>query len=439
MELPKFDLKNIELPKVDLKKPEIPKIDLKNIEFPKVDFSSLELPVHLPRKEENAEQSFNHPDETRDLFMLHGKLAEEGYDWWWNSFTGVNKETGEEKSFYIEFFTINPSLGGKNPIFGQDKDNQKNGIHPSYMMVNVGAWGENASQMHRFFGWDDVTIKADAPFLISADNCFLSETRTLGKVDVSQEDAEQHPEWLSDAGSMIWDLKIDKKIAFNVGYGAGKVMREADAFQMFWHAEGMKTEFSGELIYNGTHYTVSPDTCYGYSDKNWGSDFTSPWIWLSSNDLVRKETGERLKDSAFDIGGVRPKVGPFAIEGKLLSAFWIEGKPYEFNFSKVWTLTKTKYRVKDHKKEIVWQIEQETPTAKALVEIKCPKDRMLKIRYEAPDGSFRHKNLWNGGEGTGSIKLYEKKISLKNKWEWELQDELLTAHVGCEYGVYDEQ
>ena len=119
MELPKFDLKNIELPKVDLKKPEIPKIDLKNIEFPKVDFSSLELPVHLPRKEENAEQSFNHPDETRDLFMLHGKLAEEGYDWWWNSFTGVNKETGEEKSFYIEFFTINPSLGGKDPIFGQ--------------------------------------------------------------------------------------------------------------------------------------------------------------------------------------------------------------------------------------------------------------------------------------------------------------------------------
>lgn len=95
--------------------------------------------------------------------------------------------------------------------------------------------------------------------------------------------------------------------------------------------------------------------------------------------------------------------------------------------------------MKDHKKEIVWQIEQETPTAKVLVEIKCPKDRMLKIRYEAPDGSFRHKNLWNGGEGTGSIKLYEKKISLKNKWEWELQDELLTAHVGCEYGVYDEQ
>ena len=41
--------------------------------------------------------------------------------------------------------------------------------------------------------------------------------------------------------------------------------------------------------------------------------------------------------SVFDIGGGRPKIGHLALPRKLLTAFWYEGKPYEFNFSKAWT------------------------------------------------------------------------------------------------------
>lgn len=36
---------------------------------------------------------------------------------------------------------------------------------------------------------------------------------------------------------------------------------------MFWHAEGMKTAYSGEVIWNGEKCTVAPDTYYGYVDK----------------------------------------------------------------------------------------------------------------------------------------------------------------------------
>jgi len=93
--------------------------------------------------------TFNHPDEFRDAFMLKGSLAKEGYDWWWHSFTARNEKTGEEKPFYIEFFTINPELGGDKPVFGQIDQNQSSGRKPSYLMVNVGAWGENAAQAGR--------------------------------------------------------------------------------------------------------------------------------------------------------------------------------------------------------------------------------------------------------------------------------------------------
>lgn len=387
--------------------------------------------------------NFNQSDITRNNFMLHGGLATQGYDWWWHSFTGHHSKTGEEKAFFIEFFTINPGLGGPEPVFGQKEENKKRGVKPSYMMVKVGAWGENAKQLHRFFGWDQVTVKQEAPYLISADNCFCSETRTIGMVEVTPEDAANHPEYMSDAGKMYWDLTMDKKVTFNVGYGAGKPFREAEAFEMFWHCEGMKTAFEGKITLDGEDYIVEKETSYGYADKNWGKDFTSPWVWLASSHLTSKVTGEKLEDSAFVIGGGRPKVGPLALENKLLSAMWYEGEPYEFNFSKFWTLTKTRFKSKETKNRVLWRVVQETPITKMCTEIRCNKKDMLLVQYEAPDGSKKHNRLWNGGNGTGTIKLYKKtlergKESAKPKWKWELVDEILCENVGCEYGEYTE-
>ena len=377
--------------------------------------------------------SFNRSDISRDAFMLHGALAGEGYDWWWHSFTAHHSVTGEAKAFFIEFFAINPALGKDMPVFGQLPENKS---RPSYLMVKAGAWGEDAAQLHRFFAWDDVTIRDELPIHISAGDCFLSEDRTLGEVKVTEDEAAEHPEYLSDAGQMVWDLKIDKQIAFNVGYGASKALREAEAFEMFWHAEGMKTAYEGTVVWNGERYDVSPDTCYGYADKNWGKDFTSPWVWLSSNNLTSRITGKHLSNTVFDIGGGRPKVGPIALERKLLSAVWYEGEPFEFNFSKFWTLTRTRFDCRQGKNKLVWRVVQETPMHKMAVRITCDKKDMLKIRYEAPDGSFRHKELYNGGNGIGRMKLYRRKVSVKNRFALELVDDMDIANIGCEYGEF---
>ena len=131
-------------------------------------------------------------------------------------------------------------------------------------------------------------------------NFFAGESRLAGRVNIT--DAENHPEWMCNNGSMEWDLTVQKEIAFNVGYGAGSFFRLLTAFEMYWHAEGMKSKFSGTITANGKKYIVKPETSYGYSDKNWGADFTSPWVWLSSNDLVSTITGRRLNNSVFDIG-----------------------------------------------------------------------------------------------------------------------------------------
>ena len=390
--------------------------------------------------------NFNHSDITRNDFMLKGALAREGYDWWWHSFTGHNVATGEEKAFFIEFFTINPELGGDEPVFGQLPENIAAGKKPSYMMVKVGCWGDGAKQMHRFFGWNQVNIKEDVPFQISAEDCFCSETRTLGKVEVTKEQAEAHPEWMCQAGKMVWDLNIEKQIAFNVGYGAGWASREIEAFEMFWHAEGMKTLFSGSVILDGVEYKVSPESCYGYADKNWGKDFTSPWVWLASSHLKSKISGQWLENSAFDIGGGRPKVRTgLTFDNVILGAFWYEGQAFEFNFSRFWTLTRTKFDCKEGKDKLTWKIIQETPLAKLEAEFTCKKEDMLLINYEAPNGKKLHNRLWNGGNGVGEIKLYRKVLKTKEnskrraRFKWELVDDMEAYNIGCEYGVYQQQ
>ncbi len=363
-------------------------------------------------------------DIKRNACQLFGRQAKCGYDWWWHSFTAENAETGEQKPFYIEFFLCNPKSGAETPVFG---DIEKH-IKPSYLMVNVGTWGKNKKQLHRFFGWKQIAVNRKAPYSITADDCYCTETETHGCVKVSEEQARL-PQYMTDCGEIKWDLKIKKVTAFNVGYGAGALFRRLQAFEMFWHAEGMKSEFEGEVYLDGERYVVKPETCYGYADKNWGRNFTTPWVWLSSNNLTSNVTGQKLKNSVFDIGGGRPVVLGIALKGKLLSLFHYEGKDYEFNFSKFWTRTKTKFHCVETEDEIVWHVEQKSTSGKMITDITCKKEDMLLIRYEAPTGEKRHTRLWNGGNGCGTVKLFDKRGNLI--------DDITCENVGCEYGEFD--
>ena len=376
---------------------------------------------------------FNHSDISRDAFMLHGPLAHHGYDWWWHSFTAQDAETGEDKPFFIEFYICNPALAEDAPVLGQLPENRAAGRRPSYLMVKAGCWGENHFQLHRFFSLKETRIHASAPYEVEAGDCYASETALRGSVSISPEEAAAHPEWMCDAGALFWDLALDKQIAFNVGYGASRPLREAEAFAMYWHAEGMKTAFRGTVVCNGRTYIVTPEKSFGYADKNWGRDFTSPWVWLSSNCLKSRRTGVFLSNSVFDIGGGRPKIYFLPLDRRLLGVLYYEGKEYDFNFSHVWLDVKTEFSFEELPDLVHWRVRQENLHAVMDTEVFCRKADMLLVNYEAPDGTKRHNRLWNGGNGWGTVKLWEKESG-----DLRLIDELEATHIGCEYGEYDQ-
>ena len=95
-------------------------------------------------------------------------------------------------------------------------------MRPSYCMVNAGFWGKEKGQLHRFFPWSQVSIPMNEPLHLTAGDCTCTETRLTGSIRVTREQVAAHPEWMSDAGEMEWDLRVHKLVAYHVGYGASR-------------------------------------------------------------------------------------------------------------------------------------------------------------------------------------------------------------------------
>lgn len=374
------------------------------------------------------------PYSDRNSYMLRGSLAKHGYDWWWHNFTATDSETGEAKAFFIEYFIINPALAQKEPILGQVPEHQASGIKPSYAMIKCGAWGQNAKQIHQFYSPLELSVQ-NKPLQVKIGHCELSETHLKGSCSLTEEAAKQHSEYMSDSGHMTWSLKLNKKIAYSVGYGASKLFRALKAFDMFWHAEGIATEYEGEVTLDGRRYIVSPKSSFGYADKNWGRDFTSPWLWMSSCHLISESSGQKLENSAFDFGGGRPAVFGIPFSRKLLGCLVYEGKRYEFNFSKFWTGSSIGFDFNESDPQLNrWKVIAKNRHAKVDIELFCPKADMLFMNYEAPDGKKRHNRLWNGGNAFGKLRLFHLDGGKET-----LIDTLIIKNAGCEYGEYDKE
>ena len=362
------------------------------------------------------------------------KDATDEYDWWWHNMTGFeNGDPSKPRSFFMEYFTINPGIKSKKPIVGPTQT-------PCYAMMKVGFWDKNNSkQYNQFYSILDTRIStktfnvkigrdSNGGWINTANNRRLKgKVNTLGA-------KKTRKTLFSDQGSMSWDLKVKKVKHFNPMKGEkflNWITKSIEPFEMAWMVHGVMTEYEGEIVLRdktgkSKRYVLTFDTSCGYQDKNWGRDFTNPWVWLQSS-CITTENKREIKGACFVVGGGDPQVVDINLGKKLLIYFNDGKRKYECNFTKN-LLNSTTFKIHRSKKKLTWNVQGECENHKLKITATCPLDEMLKVKYENPSGKYCHKNLLNGGTATGTVELYSKGNKLLKTFYF--------SRGGCEYGKY---
>ncbi len=398
----------------------------------------------------------NQSDLHRNAFMLRGSLAQKGYMRFWHSFTGTAPVTGESRTFFVEYFIINPALGGEQPVLGQHPYFKKRGMKPSYVMIKAGVFPaancrgdfndtnadsetaphaslteyaythiqEQGRQLHAFYPISSLKVAQD-PLYIQVEDCIYSENRITGFVEITESEA-RHRSFMTDAGYMEWDLEVHKSIACHTGAIANPFFCALNALDSFWHGEGIRTAYSGTVILDDITYEITPEGSYGYADKHWGRSFNHPWLQLASCKLKSQRTGKELKYSALAVDGCRPRFLCFPLRPRLMLQLTYTGE--DFTFGIPGHFSRSKWRAKETTRRFIWHIKAQNKNSLVKISMSSQKELLFPIDYEAPDATKPKSPLYVGAGAVGTVELY-RIIPEGRQWI----DTLTIENGFCEY------
>ncbi len=381
----------------------------------------------------------NLSDLARNSCILRGSFARKGYMRWWHSFSGVNVQTGKARTFFVEFFIINPALGSSHPILGQHPYYKKRGMKPSYVMVKAGAFpdenGEGGKQLHVFYPISSLQVTGSPLVMqvgtptsddksypteeVQAGTCFCSESRLTGFVNVTPPKA-RHRSLMTNAGYMEWDLEVSKAVSCHTGVLGGRFFQALHLLNSYWHGEGIRSFFRGIVILDGASYEITPELSYGYADKHWGRSFNNPWFQFACGKLTSQRTDKELRHSVLAINGFCPRFLCFPFRHRLMLQLTYMGEDFEF--------THCKWDVKETDRRFIWHILARNQNSVLKLSGSCRKEEMLHLRYEHPDGHLSKMPLWASAGGIGTLQLYRKGTGGR-----ELLDTLKLENALCIY------
>lgn len=385
----------------------------------------------------------------KEKIKLNGSYKKSGFDRWRLVTNGVNYVTGEEKTFFIEFYVVNPSrsldeavLGFKNRYNKTVSDLQfalanseaaksltsQVFVTPSFFMVRAGILSSGARHMNSYYPCSAVDFDSKE-YILSLDqkkytNIVLADSFTVGSIEVSEKDLIANPEFMCNPGKISWNLQFEKSISFST---------DCICKSVNWSVLGGHTDFSGTIIYNDEEFSVVPKKSFGYYDKNWGKDFISPFFHISSSSITSVITGKLFEKSAVVAQG--------EYNNRLCILIDLDGEIVEFNAAK-----RKNYKVSfdfmevpveegaDHK--VHWTISVQNRKYVADIDIYCNEKDMFLRDYESPEGGRKVLKVLGSGLGAGTLKLYKM-----HKKALELIEQAKITKCVCEYGnlEYPEQ
>ncbi len=366
-----------------------------------------------------------------------------GINYWRFFFNGLEKNSGSECLFYIEFEMLNPwtnpaeaTLGFKPRVQIKEEDLQyalsgtaaardiktEEIVEPSYVAVRVGKLCDSPKQLVQYMALNQIRFNVK-PFEIHAENNIFTESELSGFVSVSLTDKNQHSEYFCDCGSANWNLQYEVINEYEEGMDNGTDK---------WFPSGMRTAFTGIINFDGQDYIVDPTRCGGYIDRYWGKTFPEQWFHVSSCNLSSLISGKTLTDSTFAIHGIFNDDVCFLGNFEGAEILFAPNGPVK-NFQTVWNCVESPEADEDGDRTIHWSVSISSKLWVIDIDIFSKIKYLYNKKMECPEGNRKVINILQSGTGYGEIKLYKK---IKNDLE-QIEFAQITKAF-CEFGHVEE-
>ncbi len=368
-----------------------------------------------------------------------GNKKKFGLNYWRFFFNAIEVNTAVEQMFFIELEMLNPWISPTETVLGfkprikiTEEDLQyalagtssaqtletETLIQPSFCAIRVGRLGENAKQVCCYFPIKEMIFNAK-PFEITIGNKTFSEDKLTGFLNVSEEDIQEHPEYMCSSGYVTWNLTYTHNKIFVDGYDSNGIK---------WFPYGIQTLFNGTINFDGTEYLVDPRRSCGYVDRYWGKTFPTTWFHISASNLSSIITGKSLFNSAFAIQGTFEDRVSFlgSFEGTDIQFCADEGK---HQYNTIWDCSQMPESENPEENQLHWSVSIHNKVWVIDIDLYCRIRELNNRILELPEGKRKVLNILEGGTGVGEIKLYKK---VSNTLE-QIENAKITKAV-CEFG-----
>ncbi|MCR5614402.1 hypothetical protein [Treponema sp.] len=374
-------------------------------------------------------------------YKLKGALRKNGLDCWRYFFNARSVKTGKEDSFFIELLIENPAVSPDEFVLIQksrpkieaedlqaalvgnlDSKNQsaEETVVPSFVAVRAGIYGDERRQINCFYPAKDLIIDKKR-FCIEIANNFFTDDTLNGSLTCSKADSVKYPEYMSQSGSIQWNIHYERKTDFP---------EISDPDEINWLPSGVDCIYSGRIVIDQEEYAVSPKNGFGYCDKSWGKTLPVPFYHLSSNKLTSLFSGKLIEDACFVIQG--------SYQQKLAFLCKIDDQEYNFSSSGKYKKYEIVYNCspvpgEEAEEQLHWTVSIHNKTYVCDIDVFCSAQMMIVRDYEMPFGNHKVQKVLSGGHGTGELRIY-KKI----KKNLDLIHHAKIENCVCEFGNIEE-
>ncbi|MDI9387044.1 MAG: hypothetical protein QM387_05590 [Spirochaetota bacterium] len=299
-----------------------------------------------------------------------------------------HNKTGHLDVFFIELFSINPSLYTRQLQFASISETKNKSEKPSFILVRAGLIAHGEKYKHIFFTSKDIRYDKKNKRIQIGSSFFASDA-----ISGSIEQESQSIEWkIAFLFKEFQHYFLSHRFYFS----------QNDRLKTKLNNSCFFTHFSGSLRFGADYFEVLENKQLLYSDHSWGNFFVKPAFWFASQSFISLISGKKIQNSHFTCASFyQPK------NKKYKTYFVLDCNNQRFRF-----LPK-QMQVSIHKKEAYtqWVLSAENKAYLMDLDIYAKASDMVKIGYSFESIQRLDTNhLFSlGAKGYGELRLYKKK------------------------------